>query len=415
MSLLINLAPKSPSMTDFNSLLSDRIVNMAESATLAMARKAREMKAEGIDIISLSIGEPDFKTPKHIQEAAKAAIDEQKYFGYPPVAGYMDLREAIAKKLREENGIDSKAENILVSTGAKQSIANVIISISNPGDEIVILTPYWVSYRDITLFAGSTPVFAEGTIENDFKVTPEELESKITDKTKAILFSSPSNPTGSVFTKEEIEGIVAVMAKYPDVLIISDEIYEHINFTGKHISIGSYDEVKDRTITVNGFSKGFAMTGWRIGYISAPVAITKACEKVQGQVTSGANSIAQRAALVGLTSDLGPTKEMTEEYLRRRGLVMELLNDIPGVKTYTPSGAFYIFPDVSSYFGKSTGSQTINNASDLCLYILNEAHVSLVTGDAFGAPKSVRLSYAASEEELREAIRRLKEALGKLH
>ena len=388
---------------------------MAESATLAMARKAREMKAQGIDIISLSIGEPDFKTPKHIQEAAKSAIDEGKYFGYPPVPGYMDLREAIAEKLRNENGIPSQAENILVSTGAKQSIANLLISISNPGDEIVILTPYWVSYRDIALFSGATPVFAEGTIENDFKVTAEDLESKVTDKTKAILFSSPSNPTGSVFTKEEIEGIVGVMAKYPNVLIISDEIYEHINFSGGHVSIGSFDEVKDRTITVNGFSKGFAMTGWRIGYISGPVEIVKACEKVQGQTTSGANAIAQRAALAALKTDLGPTKEMATEYLKRRGLVMELLNEIPGVKTYTPSGAFYIFPDISNYFGKSNGAEVINNASDLCLYILNEAHVSLVTGDAFGAPKSVRLSYAASEEELREAIKRIREALGRLN
>jgi len=401
-------------MTDFNNILADRIVNMAESATLAMARKAREMKAEGIDIISLSIGEPDFKTPLHIQEAAKAAIDEQKYFGYSPVPGYMDLREAIAEKLRTENGIESKAENIVVSTGAKQSIANVIISISNPGDEIVILTPYWVSYRDIALFAGAKPVYAEGTIENDFKVTAADLDAKITSKTKAILFSSPSNPTGSVFTKEEIEAIVEVMKKHPNVLIISDEIYEHINYAGRHISIGSYDAVKDRTITVNGFSKGFAMTGWRIGYISAPVVIAKACEKVQGQVTSGTNAITQRAAIVALKSDLGPTKAMKEEYLKRRDLVLGLLKEIPGVKTYTPSGAFYIFPDISDYFGKSNGSTTINNASDLCLYILNEAHVSLVTGEAFGAPNCIRLSYAASEDELKDAVGRIKKVLSEL-
>ncbi len=387
---------------------------MAESATLAMARKAREMKAEGIDIINLSIGEPDFKTPKHIQEAAKASIDEQKYFGYSPVPGYMDLREAIAEKLRNENGIESKSENIVVSTGAKQSIANVIISISNPGDEIVILTPYWVSYRDIALFAGAKPVFAEGTIENDFKVTANRLDAVITDKTKAILFSSPSNPTGSVFTREELAAFVKVMQKHPDVLIISDEIYEHINFSGGHVSIGSFEEVKDRTITVNGFSKGFAMTGWRIGYISAPVAIAKACEKVQGQVTSGANSIAQRAALSALKSDLGPTREMANEYLKRRDLVLGLLTEIPGIRTYTPSGAFYIFPDFSDYFGKSFRDTAINNASDLCLYILNEAHVSLVTGDAFGSPNCVRISYAASDDELKEAIRRIKEVLSKL-
>lgn len=401
-------------MTDFNSILSDRIVNMSESATLAMARKAREMKAQGIDIISLSIGEPDFATPKHIQEAAKAAIDEQKYFGYSPVPGYMDLREAIAEKLRNENGIESKAENIVVSTGAKQSIANVIISITNPGDEIVILTPYWVSYRDVALFAGAKPVFAVGSIENDFKVTPEDLESAITEKTKAILFSSPSNPTGSVYTREEITSMVKVMEKYPNVLIISDEIYEHINFSGGHVSIGSFEEVKDRTITVNGFSKGFAMTGWRVGYISAPVVIAKACEKVQGQITSGTNSIAQRAALVALKTDLGPTREMTSEYLKRRDLVLGLLNEIPGIKTYTPSGAFYFFPDVSAYFGKSSGSTTIKDSSDLSLYILNEAKVSVVTGDAFGAPNCVRISYAASDEELKEAIKRIKEVLAKL-
>ena len=401
-------------MTDFNSILSDRIINMAESATLAMARKAREMKAEGIDIISLSIGEPDFKTPRHIQEAAKSAIDEQKYFGYPPVPGYMDLREAIAEKLRNENGLESKAENIVVSTGAKQSIANVLISISNPGDEIVIVTPYWVSYRDIALFAGATPVFAEGTLENDFKVTPEDLEAAISDKTKAILFSSPSNPTGSVFTRDELAGLANVMAKFPDVLVISDEIYEHINYTGKHVSIGTFPEVKDRTITVNGFSKGFAMTGWRIGYISAPVAIAKACEKVQGQITSGANSIAQRASLAALKTDLGPTREMAAEYLRRRDLMLELLGGIPGLKTPTPTGAFYIFPDISDYFGKSDGNETINNASELALYILNEARVSVVTGDAFGAPKCIRISYAASEEELKEAVGRIKEALGSL-
>ena len=401
-------------MANFSNILSERIVNMAESATLAMARKAREIKAQGIDIISLSIGEPDFKTPKHIQEAAKSAIDEEKYFGYSPVPGYMDLREAIANKLRTENNIESKAENIVVSTGAKQSIANVLISISNPGDEIVIVTPYWVSYRDIALFAGAAPVYAEGTIENDFKVTPADLEAAISDKTKAILFSSPSNPTGSVFTREEMTGIVDVMKKYPNVLIIADEIYEHINYTGGHVSIGSFEEMKDRTVTVNGVSKGFAMTGWRIGYISAPFEIAKACEKVQGQVTSGASSIAQRAALAALTTDLGPTKEMTSEYLKRRDLVLGLLGEIEGVKTYTPSGAFYIFPDISFFFGKSDGSNVIENASDLALYILDNANVSVVTGDAFGAPNCIRISYAASTEELKEAIRRIKAALGRL-
>ncbi|MEQ9423893.1 MAG: pyridoxal phosphate-dependent aminotransferase [Cyclobacteriaceae bacterium] len=402
-------------MTDFNALLSDRILNMQESATLAMARKAREIKAQGIDIISLSIGEPDFKTPKHIQEAAKAAIDEGKYFGYPPVAGYQDLREAIANKLVTENNIPSKAENIVVSTGAKQSIANVLISISNPGDEIIILAPYWVSYSDIALFAGAKPVFVKGSIDNDFKATADQLKAAITPKTKAILFSSPSNPTGSVFTRDEIQSMVDVLAGHPEVMIISDEIYEYINFSGKHVSIGSFDAVKDRTITVNGYSKGFAMTGWRIGYISAPVTIAKACEKVQGQITSGANSIAQRASLAAIKADKGPTEDMKKEYLRRRDLMLGWLAEIPGVKTYTPSGAFYIFPDISDYFGKSNGSTTINNASDLSLYLLENANVSVVTGDAFGAPEAIRISYAASEEQLKEAINRIAAALGKLN
>lgn len=402
-------------MLDINTLLSDRVTNMEESATIAMTRKARELKSQGIDIISLSIGEPDFKTPKHIQEAAKDAIDEQKYFGYSPVPGYMDLREAIAEKLQRENGIPSKAENIVVSTGAKQSIANVIISISNPGDEILIFAPYWVSYKDITEFAGATPVFIKGTIDNDFKITADQLDAAITPKTKAILFSSPSNPTGSVFSRKEIEDLVIVLTKYPNVLIIADEIYEYINFSGGHVSIGSFDQVKDRTITVNGYSKGFAMTGWRIGYISAPVALAKACEKVQGQITSGANSIAQRAALVAIKSDMEPTRLMTEEYIQRRGVILDLLSDIPGVKTYMPSGAFYIFPDISYYFGKSKDQVVIKDANDLSIYILNEAHVSVVSGDAFGAPEAIRISYAASEENIREALKRIKEVLSQLN
>jgi aspartate aminotransferase len=398
-----------------NSILSDRINNMEESATLAMAKKARELKSQGVDIIGLSLGEPDFKTPKHIQEAAKDAIDEGKYFSYPPVAGYQDLREAIAKKLRDENHIaEAKAENIVVSTGAKHSIANIFMCIINEGDEVVIFSPYWVSYSEIIKLAGGVPVLIEGNLENNFKATADQLRNAITDKTKAVIYSSPCNPSGSVFSKEELEAIAAVVKEKEDIIVVADEIYELINFTGQHASIAAFPGMFERTITVNGFSKGYAMTGWRVGYICAPVAIAKACEKIQGQFTSGGTGIAQRAALAGLTGDQTPSKEMAEAYLRRRDLVLELLRDIPGVKTHVPEGAFYFFPDVSGTFGKSNGDQKVENADDFCLYILNEAHVSLVTGAAFGAPDCVRLSYAASEEELKEALKRIKTALEKL-
>lgn len=397
-----------------NPVLSDRINKMEESATLAMAKKSRELKAQGIDIISLSLGEPDFKTPKHIQEAAKAAIDEGKYFAYPPVAGYQDLREAIAKKLRDENHIlQAKAENIVVSTGAKHSIANVFMCLINEGDEVVIFSPYWVSYAEIIKLAGGVPVLIEGTLENNFKATAAQLEAAITHKTKAVIYSSPCNPTGSVFSKEELEAIAEVVKKHENVLVIADEIYELINFTGQHTSIASLPGMFERTVTVNGFSKGYAMTGWRVGYICAPLFMAKACEKMQGQFTSGGTGIAQRAALAAISGDQTPSKEMEKAYLKRRDLVLDLLRDIPGVKTHVPEGAFYFFPDVTSFFGKTAEGFTVNNADDLCLYLLEKANVSLVTGEAFGAPNCVRLSYAASEEELVEALKRVKTALGK--
>ena len=398
-----------------NSILSDRVLNMEESATLTMAKKARELKSQGIDIISLSLGEPDFKTPQHIQDAAKAAIDEGKYFSYSPVAGYQDLREAIAKKLREENEITAaKAENIVVSTGAKHSIANVFMCLINEGDEVVIFSPYWVSYAEIIKLAGGVPILIEGTLENNFKATAAQLEAAVTPKTKAVIYSSPCNPTGSVFSKEELEAIAEVVKKHPSMMVIADEIYELINFVGRNYSIASFPGMFERTITVNGFSKGYAMTGWRVGYICAPLEIAKACEKIQGQFTSGVTGIAQRAALAGISGDQAPSKAMAEAYLRRRNLVLGLIQDIPGIKTHVPEGAFYLFPDVSAFFGKSAHGYDVKTADDLCLYLLAIANVSLVTGEAFGAPSCIRLSYAASDEELVEAMKRIKKALGEL-
>ncbi|MEP2771691.1 MAG: pyridoxal phosphate-dependent aminotransferase [Fulvivirga sp.] len=394
--------------------LSDRISNLEESATLAMAAKAREFKAKGVDVISLSLGEPDFKTPKYIQIGAKEAIDTGKYFAYPPVPGYPDLREALAKKLRDENNIPYQADNIVVSNGAKQSIANVMFALLNPGDEVVVFSPYWVSYTALIQLAEGKPVFVKGGIESDFKATAAQLEAAITSKTKAIIYSSPCNPTGSVFTKEELSAIADVVKKHDDIIVIADEIYEHINYTGAHASMAALPGMFERTVTVNGFAKGFAMTGWRVGYIGAPEWLAKGCTKMQGQITSANCSIAQRAALTAITGDQSPTKEMSEAYLKRRDLVYNLLKEMPGLKVNLPTGAFYFFPDVSSYFGKSAGSITIKDASDLCMYILEKAHVSLVTGDAFGDPNCVRLSYAASEEELKEAIKRIKEVLSEL-
>lgn len=394
--------------------LSDRIKNLEESATIAMAQKARELKAQGLDVISLSLGEPDFPTPKHIQEAAKEAIDEGKYFGYSPVPGYLDLRQAIAEKLKRDNRLDYTPNQIVVSTGAKQSISNVMMCLINPGDEVVVFAPYWVSYTDIIKLAGGSPVLITGTIENNFKATADQLSKAITPRTKAIIYSSPCNPTGGVFSEEELRAIAEVVARHDNLYVIADEIYEYINFAGDHVSMAALPDMYERTITVNGFSKGFAMTGWRLGYIAAADWIAKACGKIQGQSTSGANSIAQRAAITALTGNMEPTYDMAKAYLRRRDLVLDLLKDIPGVQTYVPNGAFYIFPDVSHYFGKSDGEQRIENSDDFCMYILNQAHVSLVTGEAFGAPNCVRLSYAASDDQLREAIRRVKEVLAKL-
>lgn len=394
--------------------LSNRITSLEESATLAMAAKAREFKTKGIDVISLSLGEPDFATPKHIQEGAKKAIDEGKYFSYPPVPGYPDLREAIAKKLRDENSIPYQADNIVVSNGAKQSIANLMYALLNPGDEVIVFSPYWVSYTALIQLAEGKPVLVKGGLENDFKVSAKQVEEAITDKTKAIIYSSPCNPTGSVFTKEELTEIADVVKKHKDIIVIADEIYEHINYTGAHASMAALPDMFDRTVTVNGFAKGFAMTGWRVGYIGAPLWLAKGCTKVQGQITSANCSIAQRAALTAISSDLEPTKKMSEAYLKRRDLVYDLLKDIPGLKVNKPKGAFYFFPDVSAYFGKKAGEMVIKDANDLCMHILEKAHVSLVTGDAFGDENCIRLSYAASEDELKEALKRIKNVLKEL-
>jgi aspartate aminotransferase len=393
--------------------LSHRIESIKESATLAMAAKAREFRSRGIDVINLSLGEPDFKTPAHICEAAKKAIDEGKYFGYPPVAGYQDFREALAVKYQKENGVPYKAENIVVSNGAKQSIANAMLALLNPGDEVIVFSPYWVSYDALVRLGEATPVFVKGNLENDFKATAAQFEAAITPKTRAMIFSSPCNPTGSVFSRSELEAIARV-AVQNDVLVISDEIYEHVNFTGEQVSIASLPGMFERTITINGFAKGYAMTGWRVGYLAAPKWIADACNKMQGQLTSANCSIAQRAALAAVTGDIGPTRKMVAEYRNRREVVYTLLKEIPGVRSNYPQGAFYFFPDVSSFYGKSAGTATIRNGEDLCMYLLEKAHVSLVTGDAFGEPNCIRLSYAASESELREALKRIRASLAEL-
>ena len=396
--------------------LANRIQYLAESETLAMSRKSRELKAEGHDVINLSLGEPDFNTPDYIKVSAKEAID-QNYTFYPPVAGYEDLRKAICTKLKRDNNLDYEPGQIVVSTGAKQSIANVVLSIVNPGDEVLIPAPYWVSYKEIIKVAEGKAVFIPATIENNFKVTPAQLEAAITPKSRLLIYSSPCNPTGSVYTRDELKGIADVMAKYPDITIIADEIYEHINFVGKHESICQFDYIKDRVVLVNGVSKGFAMTGWRIGFIAAPVPIAKACDKLQGQFTSGASSIAQRAALKAFATapDATPDmKIMQQAFRERRDLMLKLLAEIPGMKLNHPDGAFYIFPDISFYFGKSDGKTTISNANDLCMYLLNKVFVALVPGDAFGDPNCLRFSYATSTDKLTEAVRRIRQALGEL-
>jgi len=394
-------------------MLSDKVNNLAESATIAMASKSRKLIAQGKDIISLSLGEPDFNTPDFVKEAAKEGVD-QNYSKYMPVPGYLDLREAISNKFKRDNGLDYNANQIVVSTGAKQSIMNVVMALVNPGDEVIIPIPYWVTYVEQVRLMGGIPVTVETSIDDDFKITPEQLENAITEKSKLMIFSNPCNPTGSAYSKEEMAGLAQVIAKHSNLYVISDEIYEHINFVGKNVSLASFDEVYNQTITVNGVSKAFAMTGYRIGYIGAPQEIAAACTKLQGQFTSGTSSISQRAAKAAVEADPSAIQFMVEAFHKRRDLVLEKLGEIEGLKLNTPEGAFYVFPDVTSYFGKSHGNHTINSATDLSMYLLDEALVALVTGEAFGAPNCIRLSYAASEEVLLEAIQRMKTALDKL-
>lgn len=393
-----------------NHLLSDRINNLEVSQTLAMAAKVRELKAEGKDVISLSLGEPDFNVPDFIKQSAIDAINED-YSSYTPVDGYAELREAISKKFKRDNNLDYKPTQIVVSTGAKQSLYNVAQVLLNPEDECILPAPYWVSYAEIVKMAEGNPVVVPTSVETNFKITPEQLEKAITPKTKMIMFSSPCNPSGSVYNREELIALSEVIKKHPNIFVVSDEIYEHINFTGNFCSIASIDGMYDRTITVNGVSKAFAMTGWRIGYIGAPEFIAKACTKMQGQVTSGANSIAQRATISAVLADPNVLDYMVTEFHKRRDLVIGLLQDIPNVKTTIPEGAFYAFPDVSWYFGKTLRGRTINNSEDLAMYLLEEANVATVTGSAFGDSNCIRLSYATSEEVLIEALRRIKEAL----
>lgn len=390
--------------------LSDRIKNMSTSATLAMAAKARELRNEGKDIIGLSLGEPDFNIPDFIKDAAKQAIDEN-YSSYTPVDGYAELKTAISNKFKRDNNLDYKPNQIVVSTGAKQSLFNVAMVVLNPGDEVILPAPYWVSYSDIVKLAEGVPVEVLTQIDTDFKMTPEQLEAAITPKTKMLWFSSPCNPSGSVYSKEELKGLAEVLKKYPNIYVVSDEIYEHINFAGGHVSIAGIDGMYDRTVTVNGVSKAFAMTGWRIGYIGAPEWIAKGCTKLQGQVTSGANAIAQRAVITALEAPVSKIKYMIDKFHERRDLVLQLLGEIDGFNLNVPEGAFYVFPDVSAFFGKSLNGVAINNASDFSLYLLEHANVATVTGEAFGNPNCIRISYAASENELKEAIKRIKDAL----
>jgi aspartate aminotransferase len=394
--------------------LSDRIENLQESATIKMAQLSRKLKAEGHDIIDLSIGEPDFDTPQHIKDAAKRAIDEG-YTHYTPVSGYPELRKAIAVKLKRDNNLDYTAEQIVVSTGAKQSIANVVLCLVNPGDEVLLPAPYWVSYSAIAQLAEGISVEIPTTIETDFKVTAEQLEAHITPKTKMIIFSSPCNPTGSVYSHEELAEIAGVMERNPHVYVLADEIYEFINYTGQpHSSLAAFGSIKDRVITVNGFSKGYAMTGWRLGYIAAPLWIAKACDKMQGQFTSGTCSIAQKAGEAAALEDATPTYNMVKEFRKRRDLVYELLKEIPGLKLNLPDGAFYFFPDISSYFGKSYNGDTISTPEDVSMFLLKEGKIAFVSGEAFGDKNCIRLSYATSEEKLRETCKRMKDALAKL-
>ena len=393
--------------------LSSILTRFSEPETLKMAKLGRELRANGIDVIDLSLGEPDFDTPAHIKEAAKKAIDDN-WSHYTPVPGYLDLREAICSKFKRDNQLVYKPENIVASTGAKQSLANVILALVDEGDEVIIPTPYWVTYSELVKIARGKVVEVHTSLESGFKITPSQLEAAITPKTKVFLFSSPCNPSGAVYSRAELEALAVVFRKHPGIFIMSDEIYEYINFVGKHESIARMEDLKDRIIVINGLSKGFAMTGWRLGYIAAPVDIAKACEKLQGQFTSGTNSVTQKAAVIALTADLKPSFEMVEEFARRRKRTMELVNSVPNIKCFEPEGAFYIFPDVSAYFGKTDGTTTVNNAADFCMYLLNTAHVSSVMGDAFGEPRCVRFSFANSMQNIERAWARIKDALAKL-
>lgn len=393
--------------------LSDRVMALAESQTLAMAQKSRELKAQGLDIIDLSLGEPDFYTPSDIKEAAKKAIDDN-YTKYPPVPGYKDLREAISKKFLEENGLRYSPEQIIVSAGGKHSLANIILSLVNPGEEVIIPAPYWVSYYDQVVLAGGKPVVIHTSLEDDFKMSPAQLEQAIGARTRLLIFNSPSNPTGMVYTRDEMEKIARVIEKHEGLFVISDEIYEHIIFSQKHVSMASFDFIYDRVITVNGVSKAYAMTGWRIGYIGAPLWIAKACNKLQSQITSGVCSIAQRAALAALQSRGDDREQMRLAFMRRRDLICSLLAEIKGMKVRIPQGAFYVMPDIGYFIGKTDGNTIINNPDDLALYLLGKARVAVVGGTAFGAPTCIRISYAASDEDITEAVKRMKEALAEL-
>ena len=394
--------------------LSQRIQNLSESETIAMSRKSRELSEKGLDVISLSLGEPDFNTPDFIKEAAKKSIDGN-YSSYPPIAGYKDLREAISRKFKRDNNLDYSPEQIVVSTGAKQSIANVVLCTIDPGDKVLLPTPYWVTYHEIVKLAEGIPVHIPTRIDNDFKITGKELESYITDDVKMMIFSTPCNPSGSVYNQEELAEIPPVISKYPQLLVICDEIYEYIRFEGQHASLASFPEVYEQVVTVNGLSKGFAMTGWRLGYIGAPLALAKACDKMQGQFTSAASSISQRAALAAIEADPSSILYMRDAFKQRRDMVLDLLKDIPGFVTNVPKGAFYVFPDVSALFGKTSDWGPIRDSKDLCMYLLEVAHVGLVPGEAFGSPNCLRISYAASEEQLKTAIARIAEAIKKLH
>lgn len=385
---------------------------MATSATLAMAAKARELREEGKDIIGLSLGEPDFTIPDFVKEAGIQAIKDD-YHSYTPVDGYGELKQAIITKFKRDNNLSYKPSQIVVSTGAKQSLANLAMVLLNEGDEVLLPAPYWVSYSDISRLAGGIPIEVKTSIDNDFKVTPQELEAAITPKTKMVIYSSPCNPSGSVYSREELRALADVLVKYPNIIVISDEIYEHINFVGKHASMAEFDDMYDQTVVVNGVSKAYSMTGWRVGYIGGPEWIARACTKMQGQITSGTNCIAQRATITALESPPSKIQFMVDAFKERRSLILNLLSDIPGIKSNEPEGAFYVFPDISYYFGKTLRGKQINSASDLSLYILEEANVATVTGEAFGDPNCIRISYAASEENIKEAMSRIKEALSK--